>query len=159
MAGYYGLLLWVVSLLAATVVGYFRGRWELGLGLGLAFGPLGALAIGLIDPAVEVEARRRYLIGQQLELLRRDDQQRAVERRHQAEIVEQFARALEAQVAAGGPPALAFPDGLASLANELDELAQANPSKEPALRAWIDWLNDQARIVRESGAGRPANAR
>ena len=145
MNEFHWLLLWIGSVLLATVVGYDRGRWAMGLTFGLLFGPLGALATGLLTPSPEVEARRRYQVDRQLSLLKRSLAARVKERRDEAAALASAVTAIEEDMKNRRPT---LGEGLSDLAGELEQLTRADPAREPDLRNWIEWLNEHSGLVR-----------
>jgi hypothetical protein len=147
--GHYTLLLvWLGSLLAAAIIGYDRDRWAMGLILGLAFGPLGAIVTGLLPPSEAWEAERRYRIHQHLGRLQRDDRLRQKERRTNNQVFEDILQALDEQVG-GEKEGLA--EGLAALSSRLEEVAATDPVRGANLRQWITWLNEHAALARQRG--------
>lgn len=87
---------WIICLLVATFLGYERGRWFTGLWLGLFFGPFGVIAAGFLLPSVGVEAERQHAVRRRMEVLARQDEAEARERRRSSEDLRAFFRGVEA---------------------------------------------------------------
>ncbi len=145
MTWFGGLCVWLVSLLIATFLGYDRGRWAAGLLLGLVFGPLGIIAAGLMQPSVEYEGQRRYIIECQVaECRRRDELALRKKRKARAEL-DALAHSVEERLDHAD---VGFADGLQELAGDLKHIGDSEPPPDGKLRSWVTWLNDKAEMVR-----------
>lgn len=140
------LTIWLVSLPAATWLGIERGRWLAGLLLGLLCGPMGVVAAGLMQPALETAGARAYALHKQLIQLRRlEDRDHRERRRARAEF-DRWVSDVEHQRAI---EELGFAEGLQELAGELGALGDGGASPE-RMQGWAGWLKDKAASVRES---------
>lgn len=153
MLGYWIFVVWLVSLLLATFLGVERGRWAIGLGLGLLCGPLGVIAAGALLPSFEVEARRRYELEKFMQQLRRQEFTRAKERQREVSTMTEIVSALESTMQGQQNP---LADGLNNLARALDEIARRDPTRELELRSWIGWLTKQSELTRPPSDQRAA---
>ena len=145
MGPFFWLCTWIMSLLVATYLGYDRGRWAEGMALGLLFGPLGAIAAGLLRPSVECVGQRQYELHQLLQQLRDDDRRAAGERRRNRDALNRLAEALEEGYDA---EQTGFAEDLEQLAGDLEDMAGDEPSRQPKLRKWSTWLKGKASTVR-----------
>lgn len=134
-------LLWLMSLLAATFLGYDRGRWAAGLLLGLCFGPLGVIAAGLMQPSVESCAQRARAAQRHLATLGRMDRAEMLRRRKEKAALDAFVHDVEGQLEIGD---LTFADGLRTLARDLEGAAGAEAASDGRMRNWAGWLHEKA---------------
>ena len=139
------LLVWLASLAVATYLGYDRGRWEAGVCLGLLFGPLGAVAAGLMPPSHEWEARRRYQLDQEFALYRKEEEARARQRQQDAQMFQNLVNNLESQTREDRAD---LSQQLNELVTQLNDLAASAPGAEEKLRRWIAWLSTRAENIR-----------
>ncbi len=145
MLPFYLFLAWLVSIGAATAVGYDRGRWEMGLALGIACGPIGVIAAGLLMPSYQWQADRQYQIDKDMGRLKRDDVAKLKERKRESQRVDYLVNALGEQIERRR---LGLADGLTDLASELREFVAGDAQLEQRLERWIHWLGENAQAVR-----------
>ena len=145
MLPFYVFLAWIISVGAATAVGYDRGRWEMGLALGIACGPIGVIAAGLLMPSYQWQADRQYQIDQDMGRLRREDVAKLKERKRESQRVDYLVTALGEQIERRR---LGLADGLTDLASELRGFVDGDPQLEQRLERWINWLGENAQSVR-----------
>ena len=145
MLPFYVFLAWIISVGAATAVGYDRGRWEMGLALGIACGPIGVIAAGLLMPSYQWQADRQYQIDQDMGRLRREDVAKLKERKRESQRVDYLVSALGEQIERRR---LGLADGLTDLASELRGFVDGDPQLEQRLERWINWLGENAQSVR-----------
>ncbi len=145
MLPFYLFLAWLISIVAATAVGYDRGRWEMGLVLGIACGPIGVIAAGLLMPSYQWQADRRYQIDKDMGRLKRDDVAKLKERKAESQRVDYLVNALGEQIERRR---LGLAAGLTDLAAELREFVDGDPQLEQRLDRWISWLGENAQSVR-----------
>lgn len=145
MLPFYVFLAWIISAGAATAVGYDRGRWEMGLVLGIACGPIGVIAAGLLMPSYQWQADRQYQIDRDMGRLRREDVAKVKERKRESQRVDYLVNALGEQIERRR---LGLADGLTDLASELREFVDGDPQLEQRLERWINWLGENAQSVR-----------
>lgn len=136
---------WVMSLIVATYLGYERGRWVAGFVLGLLFGPLGAIAAGLLCPSILCAAERQRDVERQIALLRRQDQREISRRREARAQLDALVHAVESQMDHEDD---GFADRLEELAHDLDGLSHSEPMQNGKLRMWCGWLVDRAHWIR-----------
>lgn len=144
---FYLICLWLMSLFAATYLGYDRGRWEAGLLLGLFFGPLGVIAAGLMNPSIELAAQREHLLQLHLARLERAHRKEIAERRRARDDLGALADAVDTELRVGDGH---FADQLDELATDLHALTRSEGVPPDKLRLWTEWLSDKAEFVRGS---------
>jgi hypothetical protein len=147
MTTFIGLCVWLACILLATWIGFDRGRWGVGLILGLLCGPLGVVAAGLMLPSVACVCEREYLVQRELTLWRRRDEAEARKRKQQRANIEAWANDVEQQLTVRE---LGFAEGLQELAQDLTSLGAGRAPDDARLRSWAGWLQDKAGEVRES---------
>jgi hypothetical protein len=146
------ILTWIASLLVGTYLGSDRGRWAEGVCLSLLFGPLGALAAGLLTPSYEWDARRRYGLHNEFERLGREETARRRQRREEQAVFDSLVQTLENHLRLREE---SLADQLQQLAEDLEALVVADPSKEEKVRKWIAWLSHRAQLARAHEEGLP----
>jgi hypothetical protein len=150
MVAYVGLA-WLISLLAATFLGYDRGRWATGLLLGLFFGPIGVVAAGLMFPSVENTAMRNREVQRLVSHLTREERRDVRRRRKERDRFDEWVRDVESQVEGRN---VNLADGMELLAHDIEALPEGTRLDEEKLRAWAGWLSERARAVRFAQASR-----
>ncbi len=145
MQPFYVFLAWIISVVAATAVGYDRGRWEMGLALGIACGPIGVIAAGLLMPSYQWQADRQYQIDRDMGRLKREDVAKLKERKQESKRVDYLVSALGEQIERRR---LGLAEGLTDLASELSDFVGGDPEREQRLERWINWLGENAQSVR-----------
>ncbi|MCK4343525.1 MAG: hypothetical protein KAY37_17565 [Phycisphaerae bacterium] len=146
MAAYVGLV-WLLSLLVATYLGYDRGRWVAGLLLGLLFGPLGVIAAGLMQPSLEYLSERTRAVQHEVAQLHRKDRLEVRKRRKARADLDAWVTDVERQTDLED---VGFADGLQELAADIEALAESEPDQDGKLRTWAGWLTNKAEKVRSS---------
>jgi len=96
MEAYIGVI-WLSGAVAATFLGYDRGRLLAGILLGIGLGPAGAVAAGMMMPSLAVATRRTRAIQRGIARLHREERIAARQARHGQRNLSSWATAIERQ--------------------------------------------------------------
>ncbi len=147
MTQFYLILFWMACAGIATAVGYDRGRWLAGILLGVAGGPVGAIAAGLLRLSPEIEAEQRFAVDRQLSRMKHDEVTRMRQRQTAKRQVDYLIGALEEQVERRR---LGLADGLDELAEQLADHINGDEEQSQRVKGWVTWLQQNARSVRSN---------